>query len=87
MILRAKTIWFLHIFMCYIILNTLTTSQQTESLIYYQMEELELKIVQSIKPSQPAPEVHDYLSPRTRVIYYVAEAESALGDPHKKRLP
>jgi len=57
-----------------------------EALIYDLMEEPNLKIEHSIKPSQLEQEVHDYLSPRTRVTYYVAESESTPGDP-KKRLP
>ncbi len=55
-----------------------------EALIYDLMDEPNLEIEQSIKPSQLALEVHDYLSPRTRVTYYVAESESMEGEPHKK---
>jgi len=44
-----------------------------------------MKIEQSIKPSQLAPEVHNYLSPRTRVTYCVAESEAVQGEPHGKR--
>lgn len=57
-----------------------------EALIYDLLDEQNLKIEQSIRPSQLAPEVHDYLSPRTRVTYYVSESESAQGSP-QKRIP
>ncbi|MBI5632445.1 MAG: HD-GYP domain-containing protein [Nitrospirae bacterium] len=57
-----------------------------EALIYDLMEEPDLKIEHSIKPSQLDQEAHDYLSPRTRVTYYVAESEAAQGESHR-RLP
>lgn len=55
-----------------------------EALIYDLMDEPNLKIELSIKPSQLVPEVYDYLSPRTRVTYYVAESESVQGELQKK---
>jgi len=49
-----------------------------EALIFDLSDEPGVRIEGSIRPSKLASEVHDYLSPRTRVTYYVAgQAEPA----------
>lgn len=57
-----------------------------EALIYDLMNEPNLKIESSMKPSQLAHEAYDYLSPRTRVTYYVAESEIINKDSSKKNI-
>jgi len=55
-----------------------------EALIFDMTEEPNFRIEHSIMPSQLAPEIHDYLSPRTHVTYYVAEGEQK-PDPNMRR--
>jgi hypothetical protein len=55
-----------------------------EALIFDLMNEPHLQIESSLKPSQLTHEVYDYLSPRTRVTYYMAESESSNQDSTKK---
>ncbi len=57
-----------------------------EALIFDMAEEPGFRIEQSLLPGQLPPEVHDYLSPRTHVTYYVAEVDQKLGTVEKKRL-
>jgi hypothetical protein len=39
----------------------------------------ELKIAQSIRPAALPPEIFDYLSPRTRITYYVDGKDETKG--------
>lgn len=55
-----------------------------EALIIDMTEEPGFRIEHSLLPSQLPPEVHDYLSPRTHVTYYVAEIDQNLGAVAKK---
>jgi hypothetical protein len=55
-----------------------------EALIFDMAEEPGFRIEHSLLPSQLPPEVHDYLSPRTHVTYYVAEIDQNLGAASKK---
>jgi putative nucleotidyltransferase with HDIG domain len=57
-----------------------------EALIYDLMSEPHLKIESSMKPSQLTHDAYDYLSPRTRVTYYVAESETINQDSNKKNV-
>jgi putative nucleotidyltransferase with HDIG domain len=57
-----------------------------EALIFNMAEETGFRIEESIKPSLLEPEVFDYLSPRTRVTYYVAEGDSPEGAAGKSNL-
>jgi len=50
-----------------------------EALICDLVDEPTLKIESSIKPSHLPQEVYEYLSPRTRVTYYVADSETQQG--------
>lgn len=49
-----------------------------EALIYDMREEPSLTIEGSIRPSHLDPEIFEYLSPRTRITYYVAESDSLI---------
>jgi len=51
-----------------------------EAIIFDMTDDPKVRIEESIKPAQLASEVYEYLSPRTRVTYYVAEAGAAKGD-------
>jgi putative nucleotidyltransferase with HDIG domain len=52
----------------------------TEALIFDMTDEPDLRIECSIRPSQLPLEIHDYLSPRTRVTYYVSESAAGRKD-------
>lgn len=54
-----------------------------EAIIFDMMDDLKIRIEESLKPSQLPPEVFEYLSPRTRVTYYVAEADAAKGEAQR----
>lgn len=49
-----------------------------EALIFDLREEPSLTIEHSIRPSHLDPEIFEYLSPRTRITYYVAEADTVI---------
>ncbi len=51
-----------------------------EAIIYDMTDEPKVRIEESLKPGQLSPEIYEYLSPRTRVTYYVAEAEGGKGE-------
>ena len=58
-----------------------------EALIYDLMNEPHLQIDSSLKPSQLTHDAYEYLSPRTRVTYYMAESETGQSrfTPHQKK--
>jgi putative nucleotidyltransferase with HDIG domain len=47
-----------------------------EALIYDLRDDPSLTIERSIRPHQLEPEIFDYLSPRTRITYYIRDSES-----------